>query len=148
MYSLIGESETCPAEIAAYGTRYNVRIIPVSPAGGYAEVTSFLLSLYGLVHRVDSSIVATDVVRIIDTRGGTIGIPRVRRANFSKDEDRALRLLSVFREPVELSLFTALCTDNGIHLTPAHYHLNPAHSPSRNVGQEANWRPSEAILVS
>ena len=27
-------------------------------------------------------------------------------------------------------------------------HLNPAHSPSRNVGQEANWRPSEAILVS
>ena len=28
------------------------------------------------------------------------------------------------------------------------YNLNPAHSPSRNVGQEANWRPSEAILVS
>jgi type III restriction enzyme len=28
------------------------------------------------------------------------------------------------------------------------YPLNPAHSPSRNVGQEANWRPSEAILVS
>ena len=28
------------------------------------------------------------------------------------------------------------------------YYLNPAHSPSRNVGQEANWRPSEAILVS
>ena len=28
------------------------------------------------------------------------------------------------------------------------FNLNPAHSPSRNVGQEANWRPSEAILVS
>jgi len=28
------------------------------------------------------------------------------------------------------------------------YILNPAHSPSRNVGQEANWRPSGAILVS
>jgi len=26
--------------------------------------------------------------------------------------------------------------------------LNPAHSPSRNVVQEMNWRPSEAILVS
>src|ERR1035437_7361105 len=31
---------------------------------------------------------------------------------------------------------------------PSAYNLNPAHSPSRNVGQEANWRPSEAILVS
>jgi len=28
------------------------------------------------------------------------------------------------------------------------YYLNPAHSPSRNCGQEADWRPSEAILVS
>jgi hypothetical protein len=28
------------------------------------------------------------------------------------------------------------------------YHLNPAHSPSRNVGQEAKRRPSGAIFVS
>jgi hypothetical protein len=28
------------------------------------------------------------------------------------------------------------------------YHLNPAHSASWSVGQEADWRPSEAILVS
>ena len=27
-------------------------------------------------------------------------------------------------------------------------HLNPAHSLSQNVGQEANWQPSEAMLVS
>ena len=31
---------------------------------------------------------------------------------------------------------------------PGEYNLNPAHSPSRNVGQEADWRPSEAILVT
>ena len=28
------------------------------------------------------------------------------------------------------------------------YYLYPAHSASWNVGQEADWRPSEAILVS
>jgi hypothetical protein len=121
MYSVIGESETCPAEIAAYASRYNVRIIPVSPELNYAEVTSLLLSLYCLVHRVDSSIVAVDIARIIDYRGAGIGLPRVRRATLSTDEERALKLLSVFREPVDLSLFTTLCTDHGIHLTPAHY---------------------------
>jgi hypothetical protein len=27
-------------------------------------------------------------------------------------------------------------------------YLIPAHSPLRNVGQEANWQPSETILIS
>ena len=32
--------------------------------------------------------------------------------------------------------------------TKTKYHLNPAHFPSWNVGQETDWRPSEASLVS
>src|ERR1019366_5455759 len=45
-------------------------------------------------------------------------------------------------------LKTAGMWDGWVQECPVTYDLNPAHSPSRNVGQEANWRPSEAILVS
>jgi hypothetical protein len=150
MYSVIGESETCPAEIATYKTHYNVRIIPVSQDEHYAEVTSLLLSLYCLVHRVDSSAVGADILRIIDARGTAIGVSRMRRAAFSADEERALRLLSVFREPVELPLFTALCTDNGIHLTPAHYHALACDDGTGRIGvkQGASVEPSDRVAVA
>ena len=134
MYSAIGDSETCAAEINTYATRYNVRIIPVSAASNYAEVTSLLLSLYCLVHRVDSSVVAQDIARIIDWRGATMGLPRVRTSALSPEEERVLRLLSVFREPVDLSLFTTLCTDHGIRLTPAHYQALGCDDGSGRVG--------------
>ena len=62
-------------------------------------------------------------------------------ANF-QEEDESHRLAISQLESDESAAREALCR------TKKAYDLNPAHSPSRNVGQEANWRPSEAILVS
>ena len=51
----------------------------------------------------------------------------------------------------ELAKVVALAADTTIERLQCYEglnDLNPAHSPSRNVGREANWRPSGTILVS
>ncbi|MBI5504189.1 MAG: SIR2 family protein [Deltaproteobacteria bacterium] len=121
MYCVLSDAETCPAEISIYASRYNVRVIPISDDGAFAELSSFLLSLYCLIHRVDSSAVATDITRIIATRGVAMRASGTPPSTLTAHEQKALSLLSVFREPVELTLFTTLCTDCSIDLTPAHY---------------------------
>lgn len=121
MYVIVGEKETCPIEVSTYYNKYNIQLVQISDLNNYAELTSLLFSLFCLVYRVDSSKMSHDIETILKFRAkmsakfGDIDVELPERMN------RALKLLSVFREPVDLEVFTTICTDDGLPFSPAHY---------------------------
>lgn len=122
MYAVVGERETCKMEIAAYRELYNVQVVTVSEAADFEELTAVLLSLFCLVHRVDSSFAGAEICDIARYRLRQAGIRQAQAPpELSTSVNQAWRLLSVFEDPVPLELFTTLCTDCGLGLSPAHY---------------------------
>jgi len=101
---------------------YNVQIVTVSEAADFEELTSVLLSLYCLVHQVDSSFAGDAICDIVHHRLRKAGLRTTKTLpELSDSLTQAWRLLSVFEDPVPLELFTTLCTDHGLMLSPAHY---------------------------
>lgn len=122
MYAIVEENETCSLEIEVYKNNYNIHIIPISKKNEFEELKSFLLSLYCLVYQIDSSQFGPQIVDLIINRlyqtGKYSDITSVPDSNEIK---RARNLLSIFKEPIDLDIFTTICTDAEIELSPAHY---------------------------
>lgn len=121
LYAIIPEKETCPLEISLLQSKYNVHILPISSHDNYAELTSFLFSLYCVVHREDSSAVGREFMDIALSRVQDSGKYRTSfHCETPKDEvTKAKRILSVFKEPVDVDAFIAVCMESGIRLSSA-----------------------------
>jgi hypothetical protein len=121
MYSIIGKSETCPMETALYRDKYNIHLVPISEAKNFVQLSSFLLSLYCLTYQIDSACYGQDIIEIINSRlDYNMSLKSLPRNILAQNVTKAKELMSVFQEPVDLDLFTTLCVDAGLPLSPAH----------------------------
>lgn len=124
IYALLGKNETCTAERDIYLQKYNIQVIPILEENNFEELSSTLLSLYCLTYRVDSSTVTSAINELLGYRvksSTRINVPFAPKLD--KEMKSAEKLLSVFKSPVPLDVFTTICTDNDFNLTPAHYRL-------------------------
>lgn len=146
MYVIIGEKDTCPIEMSTYYNKYNIQLVPISEAYNYVELTSLLFSLYSLVHRVDSSKITHEIETIMKFRAKSTGrFPDVD-ATIPDEMHHALRLLSVFREPVDLEVFTTICTDDGLPFSPAHYRAISSATVDGKIGAKPIVEPSDGEI--
>jgi len=131
IYAIISSKETCSMEIAAYSSKYNIHLIPISTANNYEELSSLLISLFCLTYQVDSKVIGPAINNLLVARlhhSGKYQIQPVPTDN--ADIVKASALLSVFQEPIDIGLFTTICIDYQINLSPAH--LKVAFSVTKN----------------
>lgn len=122
MYAIVEENETCSLEKRVYKDKYNIHIISISKENEFAELKSFLLSLYCLVYQIDSSRFGPQIVNLITNRLHQTGkFQNISYISDTVEIEKARNLLSIFKEPVDIDIFTTICTDAGIELSPAHY---------------------------
>lgn len=147
LYVILAEKDTCPIEISTYYNKYNIQLVPISDANNYIELTSLLFSLYSLVHRVDSSKIVGDIEKVIKYRGKSHGMLSDIDATLPDNMNHALRLLSVFREPVDLEVFTTICTDEGLPFSPAHYRAMSSATVDGKIGAKPKSEPSNTDIL-
>lgn len=122
MYAIVEENETCNLEIEVYKNNYNIHIIPISKKNEFEELKSLLLSLYCLVYQIDSTQFGPQIADLIINRLHQTGKFQDILCVPDTDEiKRARKLLSIFKEPIDIEIFTTICTDAEIELSPAHY---------------------------
>ena len=122
MYSIVEEHETCPLEIDLYLNKYNIHIVPISKDNNFSELSSLLLSLYCLVYKVDSNKFGSHIISLVLNRLAQTGkFNNISLMPENHSIQKVKRLLSIFKEPVDIELFTTICTDAKIELSPAHY---------------------------
>ena len=122
MYVFTSISQTCEEEIACYRLKYNLNIVPISSDYNFAELTSTLLSLYCLCHRIESEHNGNDIVNLIKERE--------KRKNIywgdlfkGKDLQKANRLLSAVKDGLHVDELVTLLSENNINITSAHIEL-------------------------
>jgi hypothetical protein len=120
LYAVIPYDETCPLETALLRDKYNVHIIPISESDNYIELTSFLFSLYCIVHREDSSVIGNNFLDIAIFRVQDTGEYKVTPTVTEPVEIiSAKAILSVFKDPIDVDVLIAVCFENGINLSSA-----------------------------
>lgn len=122
MYAIIGSDETCPLETQVYLNKYNIHLVPISKENNYSELSSLMLSIFCLVHQVDSSEIGPEINQLLYSRlykTGKFAINNDYKS--SNDIEAAIQLLSVFQEPIEIDLFATVCTDFELELSSAHF---------------------------
>jgi tetratricopeptide (TPR) repeat protein len=122
IYAVVSDRDVSELEIDAYQHIYNVNIIPISASNNYEELNSLLLSIYSLVYSIDSNILAKDLENLLVYRmRNTHLISTGEEIVLPEQFEDAIALLSVFKDPIELDLFTSICMDFGLSLvSPAH----------------------------
>ncbi len=144
IYAVVGDNETCELEITTLH-KYNIHLVPISEADDFSALTSLLFSLYCLIYRVDSSVIGADIENLVKNRiisSGKFQVPSP--GPMSPSAERASQLLSVFQEPVDISVFTTLCMDAGLDLSPAHYRIIGSATADSRVGIKIRSIFSEA----
>lgn len=120
LYALIPEEETCPLEISLLQNKYNVHLIPISKQNSFAELTSFLFSLYCIVQREDSSVIGREFLDVAVLRvNDTGGYENLSPLEEPPEAFKAKKLLSVFKEPIAVNALIAICMESGIRLSSA-----------------------------
>lgn len=121
MYVFTSSEQTCEEEISCYSKKFNVHIISISPDYNFAELTSTLLSMYCLCHRVESESNSEDIINMICRRmtneaypAGIIDKPEMARAH---------RIISVLKDPLEIDEIVSILWENDIKITTAHAEL-------------------------
>ncbi|MBL7185243.1 MAG: SIR2 family protein [Phycisphaerae bacterium] len=126
MYAVVGEKETCDLEANVYASKYNVQLVRVSEANDFQELGYLLMSLYCLVHQVDSSSAASSVSSLVLQRLHRSGKFKSSSAPSSApplELEEATRLLATFEDPVDLNAFSTLCAEKDLRFSKAHYRL-------------------------
>ncbi len=151
MYCVVGKTETSNMEIQLYQKKYNIQIITISENNEFAELASLLLSVFCLVYRVDSTIFGQRIIEIVSYR---LGVNMMRNEIIKKEDPeiiKAQKLMAVFKEPVDIDLFTTICIDANLSFTPAHHkalflsrnnliHLKQIINPTReSISFIARW---------
>jgi tetratricopeptide (TPR) repeat protein len=142
IYAIVGENETCQLEMTALHNNYNIQLVPVSEADDFSGLTSLLFSLYCLIYRVDSSTVDADIENLVKHRVMSSERFQVPHPNpISPSAERARQLLSVFREPIDIGVFTTICMDAGLDLSPAHYRILGCATADNRIGLKVHSTP-------
>jgi len=126
MYAVVGEKETCDLEANVYASKYNVQLVRVSEANDFQELGHLLMSLYCLVHQVDSSSAARSVSLLLLQRlhrSGKFNTSSAPSSAPAMELERATRLLATFEDPVDLNVFSTLCAENDLRSSKAHYRV-------------------------
>lgn len=119
LYAVISIEQTCPLEISLLRDKYNVHIITISSGNNYSELTSFLYSLYCIVHREDSAAISPDFLNNAALRVQNSG-------NYSHDVTSpsnpelsvsVKKTLSVFREPIDANVLIAICMEHDVNIS-------------------------------
>lgn len=120
MYAVVSDRETCTIESTVLRDRYNVVLLRVSPDHGFSELTQFLYSLYCLVYRENSSNQDGSLIHCAARKASDQGLGAYREV-FTEPTNliSAKELLSVFREPIRLDAFIAVCLENDIRVSAA-----------------------------
>lgn len=120
MYVVIPEEETCNAEINTYKTKYNIILIPISSSNDFVELKKLLLNIFCLVYQVDLKF--SSEIEIIVGNRFEITNRSLNDIDKSREIEEAQKVLSIFKEPIDLHTFTAICMNMGIrNLSPAHF---------------------------
>jgi len=122
MYAVIGADETCPLESQVYLNKYNIHVVPISKENNYSELSSLMLSIFCLVHQIDSNEFGPEINQLLESRlykTGKFDIKNNHKDN--RNIEDAVHLLSVFQEPIDIDLFATVCTDFGLELSSAHF---------------------------
>lgn len=122
MYVFTSTTDTCDEEIMCYRKKYNLNIVPISPKYNFEELTSTLLSLYCLYHRIESEHNSNDIVNLIMAR------KKRKNSYFGVLPDnihmkKAHSLLSAVKDGLQVSELVSLLAENNIDITSSHVEL-------------------------
>jgi len=119
LYAVISDNETCPLEINLLRDKYNVHILLISDKDNFSELTSFLYSLYCIVHREDSAAIKPDFLNNAGLRVQNSGHFRnTITSPYNPDESlRVKKILSVFKEPINYNILIAICMEHDINIS-------------------------------
>ena len=120
-YIFTSSKDTCTEEIECYRKKFNVHIVSISPEYDFEELSSTILSMYCLCHRIESKTNFRDILELLETRlkGQSLllkiaGDPELTKAN---------QFLSGIKDPLELNEMVSMLSESGVNITSAHVEL-------------------------
>ena len=120
-YVFTSLKETCKEEIDCYRSKFNVHIVSISPEYNFEELSSTLLSMYCLCHRVESEHNNQDIVNLLKAR---ISNKPFQLGLIDSDYTvKAHQILSVIKDPLEISEIVSMLSESNINTTSAHVEL-------------------------
>lgn len=122
IYAFVPSGGICKEEAECYSKQYNLQIVGIDPQNDFAELTSTLLSLYCLCHRIDSGFYGAEIAGLIRTRLDR-GSARVEDMCRTPAMGEAFRLINTIKDPIELPEAVSILFDNNIKVTSAHIEL-------------------------
>lgn len=122
-YVFTSSSDTCKEEIDCYRSKFNVHIVSISPDYKFQELTSTLLSIYCLCHRIESEHNNQDIVNLLNMRISNNKPFQLELINNNDDMVKTCRMLSVIKDPLEISEIVSILSESGVNTTSAHVEL-------------------------
>lgn len=120
-YVFTSIKETCREEIDCYKSKFNVHVVSISPEYNFEELSSTLLSMYCLCHRIESEYNSQKIVNLlgahVNNHQNKVGLIN------DKDMINAHKLLSVIKDPLEISELVSILSENDISTTSAYVDL-------------------------
>lgn len=148
IYVFIAESDTCKEEIDYYQRSYNINLVSISPNYNFQEIPSTLLSLYCLYHQIDSKYYGNDVCQLINRK-----LDKMYSLTFNKSTEETLtkaqKLLSVFKDDIDIHELNSICLENNISLSTAHIELIGKITETNRIkfDQESNTDDNRNIIA-
>lgn len=120
-YVFTSLKETCREEIECYRRKFNVHVVSISPEYNFEELSSTLLSMYCLCHRIESEHNSQNIVNLIEIQMNN----QQFQVGLINDEDmvKAHRLLSVIKDPLEITELVSILSESDISTTSAYVEL-------------------------
>lgn len=120
-YIFTSAKETCREEIDCYRSKFNVHIVDISPEYGFEELSSTLLSMYCLCHRIESEHYSQKIMELLKIRMSNVSY----KVGFIDDDNmiKSHRLLSAIKDPLEINELVSIVSESDISTTSAHIEL-------------------------
>lgn len=120
-YVFTSVENTCKDEIDCYKDKFNVYIVPINPKNNFEELSSMLLSLYCLCHRIESKSYSKAIIDLLNIK---IKNQPLQKKLLNKNEQlKAYRILSAIKDPLEIDEIVSILYGAGITITSAHIGL-------------------------
>ena len=120
-YIFTSAKDTCAEEIECYRKKFNVHIVSISPEYDFKELSSTILSMYCLCHRIESDTNFRDILELLKTR--LKGQSLLLKIAGDSELTKANQFLSGIKDPLELNELVSMLSESGVNITSAHVEL-------------------------
>ena len=130
-YIFTSSKDTCLEEIECYRKKFNVHIVSISPEYDFEELSSTILSMYCLCHRIEPETNFRDILKLVNTR--LKGQSLLMKIAEDPELTKANQFLSGIKDPLELDEIVSMASESGVDITSAHIELLCRWTDNKNL---------------